>query len=70
MPVFIVTGELTISVWTRVEAASAKDAVREARERAVPGLCHQCATGAPDDEWSTSGELDGEPTKLTAEKES
>jgi hypothetical protein len=60
MPKFIVTGHVTISVNTDVEAKSAAEAKRIAAGRGLMTFCHQCATGEPHLEWVTSGELDGE----------
>lgn len=60
---------VTISVLTDVEAESEDEAIRLAEERSVIGLCHQCGGNRTrDEEWVTSGELDGEPQELTAEK--
>lgn len=69
MAKFIVTGEVTISVHTVVEAKNEKEARVIATGRVVQGLCHQCADSrSADEEWRTSGELDGEPTNLSAER--
>lgn len=53
-----VCGEMTISVYVEVNAASENEAKRIARQAPIMSLCHQCAQGE-DDSWSTSGELDG-----------
>lgn len=58
---YLVVSMITISVHTEVEAASEAEAATLAMERPVMRLCNQCATGEPDREWVTSGELDGEP---------
>lgn len=55
--------EITISVNLELEAESLAEAITEAQESPVMSLCHQCA-GGHDGEWSTSGELDGEPNLL------
>lgn len=69
MPNYTVVGLLTISVHTRVEANSPEEAIEIARGRDVPGLCHQCSNSErADEEWSTSGELDGEPYDLAIEE--
>lgn len=65
---FTVSGTLTISVSTEVEASSAKEAIAIASGRDIVRLCHQCARGDPDAEFITSGELDGEPDDLVAEE--
>lgn len=65
---WIVTGEVTISVLTEVEAASEAEAKSIANERGMMSFCHKCARGNPSEEWSTSGELDGEPRKIEAEE--
>lgn len=58
---YIVTGMITISIYTKVEADSEEEARKKAMENGVIGLCHQCSAGHPSEEWCTSGELDGEP---------
>lgn len=58
---YTLTTEITISLSTKVRARSLKEAIANAQERGVQGLCHQCSTGTPDTSWSTSGELDGDP---------
>lgn len=68
MKKYIVSAQATISVFTEVSAANEAEALRIASERSMPGLCFQCATGSPRDEWATSGELDGEPEKLSVEE--
>jgi hypothetical protein len=57
----------TISVFTDVEADSPGEAKRLAQKRGMIGLCHQCAGGNVDEEWCTSGELDGTPRSLAAD---
>lgn len=56
---YIVTGEVTISVHTEVEARSAKEARELADEHGVMSLCHSCSAESCDEQWVTSGELDG-----------
>lgn len=68
MAEFVVVSEVTISMHTRVEAKTAKEAVRVAEGRGMVGLCHQCSGGDPREEWVTSGELDGEPQKIRVEE--
>lgn len=67
---YFVRAEVTISVHTRVRAPSQEQAFRVARERRL------CTLGDPerfgdteDDAWLHSGEIDGEPEKLTAEED-
>lgn len=67
MPRYRVSALMTISVSTIVDAESPDAAIAEARNRSPVGLCHGCATGEPTEQWVTSGELDGEPTDITAE---
>lgn len=70
MEKFTVTGLLTISVFTKVEAPSAEQALKEAESRVPMSLCHYCARGESENrEWVTSGELDGEPYDLCVEAE-
>lgn len=70
MPKYIVTGSITISVHTVVDADSPEAAKEEAQSRSVQGLCHQCADSrGADEEWRTSVELDGEPTDLNVEED-
>ena len=59
---FSVAGQVTISIYTIVEAESAEQAMEIAEGRDLPNLCHQCA-GAGDEnvQWSLTGELDGMP---------
>lgn len=56
---YSVSGVITISVHTEVFASSPEEAREIAiNERGIMGLCHQCASGEPEREWVTSGELD------------
>ncbi len=64
-----VCGVVTISISTVVHAKSKAAAEKAALERGMVSLCHQCADGDQDEEWVTSGELDGEPTELVVEEE-
>ena len=64
-----VAAEMTISVSTVVEAKTRAEAIKKAQERPVVRLCYQCARGAAETEWVTSGELDGEPQRLVADLE-
>lgn len=61
MKTFRVNSQITISVFTDVKAETEEDAIAQASERCVQGLCYRCATGTKDEEWVTGGELDGEP---------
>ena len=69
MKLWVVSGEVTISISTIVEAGTKKEAMSKAENHAMQGLCHQCSNGAKlgDETWCTSGELDGEPVILRAE---
>ena len=64
---FMVVGTITISVHTDVEARDEEEAIEIAVGRPVMSLCHQCARGDSNEEWATSGELDGEPCDLRVE---
>jgi hypothetical protein len=58
---------VTISIHTDVEAESEQEAYDLAYDRPMQSFCHHCAGGDPEEVWSTSGELDGEPINLAAE---
>lgn len=68
MPRYIVTGVMTISMHVEVDADSPEEARKLAEEAPIVGLCHQCSRGDRD-EWSTSGELDGEIAPADGETE-
>lgn len=61
MPRYAVTGTVTISVHVEVDAENEAEARAKANECPMLQLCHGCAIG-DDGVWSTSGELDGEPS--------
>lgn len=67
MPKYRVVALCGITVITDVEASSPKQAKELAEERSMMTLCFQCASGNSDEEWVTSGELDGVPRELTTE---
>lgn len=70
MPRYLVTGLVTVSVHTVVEAKTKAQALLLAEERALPSLCHQCAScDGADEGWRTSGELDGSIEQMEAEKQ-
>jgi hypothetical protein len=56
-----VNGEVTISVSVVVDAATPEQARKLALRAPMQTLCGSCSRGE-DDEWSTSGELDGDVT--------
>jgi hypothetical protein len=60
MKTYIVTGTVTVSVRTTVQARSPEEAKEKAFENNLPTLCYQCASNDGIGEWSLSGELDGE----------
>lgn len=68
MKKYTVSGVVTISVHTDVEARSPSEAKRIACGRGMVALCARCAEGEPSEEWVTSGELDGEPDRLEVEE--
>lgn len=55
-----VVAEITISVSVIVSAKSKAEARKLAAAAPLQSFCWQCSEGN-DDEWSISGELDGEP---------
>lgn len=65
MRTYRVHSEITISVFTDVEARSPAEAEALALDRGVMYLCHVCASGDAASEWVTSGELDGSPSGAT-----
>lgn len=63
MPKFLVGGEITISMHTIVEAETVEEAKEIASQRPLMSLCWSCSDSKEaDQEWRTSGELDGEVT--------
>ena len=62
-----VTATMTISVHVDVEAESPEQAKEIAEELPPMTLCHQCAS-SKGEQWSTSGELDGQPENLEVEE--
>lgn len=62
MPKFSVSGEVTISVHTDVEAETEEEAKKIAADRGTQSFCYQCARGEPEQEWTTTGDIDGEIT--------
>lgn len=54
---FTISGYLTISVVKTVAASSRREALRKARELAVPSLCHRCSHAG--DRSSETWELNG-----------
>ena len=69
MPKYIVSATVTISIQTEVIADTEEAALEQAYGRPMMSFCHQCTHGYPEDEWITSGELDGTPQELRAEEE-
>lgn len=65
---YVASGEITISVSTTVKATSVTQAKRLAAEQPMQSLCGQCGHPDYDNEWGTSGELDGE-VKITSAEE-
>lgn len=69
MAKFVVVAQVTISIFTEVEADTEEQALKEAEERALHGLCYQCGGfDTKGEEWCTSGELDGTPTEIKIRK--
>jgi hypothetical protein len=61
-----VTAQVTISILTDVDAPSEAEALDIAADLPMQSLCNACASGDPDGQWVTSGELDGTPDKVRA----
>ena len=57
---FSISANITITVFTEVDATSEKEARELALDRSVQTLCHQCSGGDASQEWSLTGDLDGE----------
>ncbi len=62
-----VSGIMTISVTCDVMATSEEEAKQRANECSAMTLCHHCASEDSNEQWVTSGELDGDPTAESAE---
>ena len=69
MPKYIVSGIVTVSIYTEVIAETEEEALKLAGDQPMMSFCNQCSRGTPEDEWVTAGELDGEPQELRAEEE-
>lgn len=63
MPMFHFSAEGTISLHLKVEAETEAQAREIMANAPMQGLCFSCAEGC-EGEWSTSGELDCEPSKV------
>lgn len=61
-----VAAEVTISIYTDVEARSRKEALALAAERTMAEIHHSTydVSSLAEDEWVTSGELDGSAVNL------
>jgi hypothetical protein len=67
---YAVTAQVTISIHTYVKAETPEEAYNIAEARPMVGLCYQCGgDGSVNEEWCTSGELDGSPDKMRVEEE-
>lgn len=60
MPTYRVPATVTISMFVDVQAESIQEAWDLAERAPMMSLCHQCCRAEPG-QWSTSGEIDGEP---------
>jgi len=58
------SAEVTISVWTEVEAESEEEARDIALGNPMMDLCGYCSQMQPDGLWVTNGDLDGEPQNV------
>lgn len=65
---FELVGEVTISVHTNVRAKSLKEAIKIAEGRALTSIKNTWEDD-PDEEWCTSGELDGTVTIIEVDGE-
>jgi hypothetical protein len=63
MKTWRVVGEVTISVHTEVEAETEAEAREKALDHGMQQFCHSCCNDQ-EETWTTSGELDGEITKI------
>ena len=70
MPTYTVHAEVTISIYTVVEAESLAEAKEIAEGRDMQSFCHQCAGGMNQEGevWTICGELDGEACDLQVEE--
>ena len=64
MKKYTFVAEATISLSVDVTASCLLEAIDKAQSASVMSLCHQCA-GNHHGEWSTSGELDCDPSGMT-----
>lgn len=64
MPTYRVTGEVTVSCYTEVEAESEKQAKEEAISRAMAMIIDH---GNPEEEWCVE-DLDGDPVNINVEE--
>ena len=66
---FMVSGLVTISIFTKVQAKDANAALELAKGRDMVGLCFQCGGSDQQGEcFVTSGEMDGVPEGLQVEE--
>lgn len=67
---FNVHAEVTISVYKRIEANTAEEALEIAAGLSMPGLCWQCSeAGKGDDEtWQLGDGIDGEATEIAIDE--
>lgn len=63
MPKYLVSSQVTVSCQVVVEADSPEEAKEKALELPMQSFCHSCSS-PKEDEWSSSGELDGEPSQI------
>jgi hypothetical protein len=64
MAKYVFTAQVTVSLYTEVHANSKEEALELAEQRGLQSLCHQCSSNGSDEQWSLTGELDGEPTDI------
>lgn len=64
---FTVSATVTISIHCHVKAQTKAAAKRKALDLPLPSLCHQCGSNSGVEEWSLSGELDGELQNVEVE---
>ena len=64
---YIISGHMTVSCWTEVEADTKKEALLEAENREAGGLCHNAIYPGHDECWHF--DIDGEPTHIRIDSE-
>lgn len=59
---YVFSSTATISMHTKVRGTmTLEEAMQIAKSRGNLELCYQCSTGEVEEQWVTTGELDGDP---------